>query len=132
MPKKLQRVDVSKNKAFCDKCGASILDITNFEYLGRTKNEPRFKEETCACKHCRTKFILIYHLFTPQEHVNPLVFSEDINDADYNWQDNLTDKQKQEIAAHLRQCSLCYEKLDEERLADSWFASIVHGVKNET
>lgn len=131
MPNNLQKVNIAKTRAYCEKCGSNILDITKFHYGGRTRNTSTYREEVCTCNKCGTNFILHYDIFTEKGHINPKIFTGDINDPEYNWQDSLSKTQKEAVATHLKKCTICSEKLHEEILSDAWFASIIHGNKNE-
>ena len=125
-PKDLQMVNVIKNKERCKRCGTNILDIANFKYSNKFFSTPNYREELCECKNCGTPFILRYNLFDEDGHVYRRVFSGDINNPKYNWQDNLTEEQIKTIAEHLESCQICARRLSEEMLSDAWLASVVH------
>lgn len=124
-----QKVNISQDHAYCRKCEADILDIINFEYAGKTILKPMFREELCKCRHCGTPFVLRYDLFDEDGHVEPRVFTGDVNNPDYDWPDLLSEGQREVIADHLRNCEECQERLETEMLTDAWFASIIHGGK---
>lgn len=126
-----QKVNISQDHAYCQKCHADILDIINFRYGGKIILEPTFREELCECRHCGTPFVIRYDLFDEDGHIEPRVFTGDSNDPEYNWQEKLSENQKEVIACHLRGCKECQERLEAEMLTDAWFASIIHqGGKN--
>lgn len=125
----LQKVNISEDHAYCTKCNADILDIINFRFTGKVTLEPTFREELCECLHCGTRFVIHYDLFDKNGHVEPRIFTGDVNDPKYNWQDSLSDEQKTLIADHLHECEECRERLADEMLSDAWFASVIHGGK---
>jgi hypothetical protein len=113
-------------KVFCRICQNDLTQLGHFEYLQLTDDTPVYKDEHCTCNRCGTEFLLRYELFTPQKHINPLVFSQDINDPTFNWQDQFTKEQLHEIQAHLKTCKRCSNILEEELLSDAWFANFMH------
>ena len=131
---RLQKVNIADEQAACSNCGANILDIANFRYAEKCETGPRFREEVNVCKKCGTEFILRYDLFDEEGHIHPRVFSDDPNDPKYNWQDLLTQEQKDTIAAHLKDCQICNDRLTDEQLDNARFASILHQnrIKKET
>ena len=126
-----RRISVSDTDAACAKCGVNILDIRNFKYSGKTMMSPEFREELCECRHCGAEFILRYNIFDKNGHIEQRVFTGDINDPEYNWQDSLVEDQKKAIADHLKKCKLCNDRLEDEVLTDAWFASVIHEYKKE-
>ena len=122
----LHKVNINQESDACKTCGANILDIANIAYDGEHKMDPRYREELCHCRACGTKFIIHYDLFDPEGHVYARVFSEDINNREFKWQDLLNKEQLDGIASHLGSCEICKDRLSEEMLNDAWFASIVH------
>ena len=66
-----------------------------------------------------------YDLFDGDGHIYPVVFTGDINNPSYNWQDLLTAEQKDEIRRHMEGCRECTDRLSEEMLNDAWFASFM-------
>jgi hypothetical protein len=125
----MQRVHINQERAKCAVCGSNLLEITNFKYAGKTLTEPTHSDEVCICRICRTQFLLRYDFFDEDGHINPYTFSEDANDPEYNWQDNLTDEQRKIIASHLQECPVCQDRLSEQILKDAWFADILHKAK---
>jgi hypothetical protein len=85
--KSLHIININKEKALCSKCGANILDIANVTYEKNTKSDPRYQEELCHCKVCETKFIMHYDFFDKDGHIWSRVFSEDINNPKFRWQE---------------------------------------------
>ncbi len=130
----LQHVDVSKEDVFCKHCKSDILDVVNFKYAGESQAKPTYWEELCVCKVCGNQFIMHYDIFDPAGHIYPRVFSEDINNPEYKWQDTLSEEQKENISKHLVNCDVCRERLSAEMLADAWFSSYMenlrHNIKN--
>lgn len=116
----LQHVNINSNKAFCNECGIDLLDIDNFIYLEKIIKKPLYWEELCQCK-CKTSFVLHYDIFDNKGHIYPRIFSEDVNNPDYNWQETLNDEQKKVISNHLLICQTCRDRLSDEILTDAWF-----------
>ena len=125
---RLQKINIIDTKAICNECG-NILELGNFTYSGISKDSSTFREEKCICNQCKTPFIIRYDIFDSEGHIYPRVFSEDPNDHSYNWQDNLTQEQKESIAGHLKDCQICNSRLSNENLLDAWFADIIHSRK---
>lgn len=125
----LQVINISDEQALCTGCGSDLLDIINFQYDGQTITTPTCSEEMCSCKKCKTKFLIRYDLFDQEGHINQRVFTGDINNNDYNWQDNLSEEQKGAISKHLKECKTCQDRLEDETLKDAWFSSIIHNNK---
>lgn len=119
-------VNINEEEALCKKCGADIMDIKNIAYDGKYKVDPKYREELCHCKSCNTKFIMHYDIFDKNGHVCSRVFSEDINNPEFHWQDLYTDVQVKGIIAHMVSCKICQDKLSEEILNDAWLASVIH------
>ena len=127
-----QRVNIGKSREGCRKCGTNLLDVSNFRYTEEFVSGPTYREELCICKTCNTPFVLRYELFDKKGHVYSRVFTEDVNDPQHNWQDNLTEEQKKLISEHLETCEVCKDRLSNEILSDAWFGSIIHrGKKHE-
>ena len=127
----LQHVDVSKEEVLCQKCEADILDMANFTYAEKYVAKPTYWEELCKCKVCGTLFVMHYDIFDPEGHVYPRVFTEDINNPDYKWQDTLTDEQKRNLSEHLEACHICKERLSAEMLSDAWLGSFMENLRKE-
>jgi len=128
MDKSMQKININ-DEATCDHCGARLTGLTEFSYAGDFFAYPDSREEICKCNKCGTKFILHYDLFDKDGHIYARVFTGDINNPSFNWQDSLTEEQKNAIELHLRSCPDCQERLTEEMLSDAWFASIMHEIK---
>lgn len=126
MHRQLQKINITEAHAACRVCGTDIMELNNFRYAGKTITEPRFFEELCVCLGCNATFLIHYDIFDRAGHINPRTFTGDVNNPDYNWQDSLTDAQKNLIAEHLSFCPVCRDRLSEEILSDAWFAGIIH------
>jgi hypothetical protein len=124
-PKETQTVDINLSSVPCDHCGSDLIDVANFMYDGETVSTATVREEHCKCKKCGTPFILHYDLFDPEGHVYAKVFTEDINNRDYNWQDSLTEDQKVKISEHLEHCPICIDRLSHETLTDAWLRNFI-------
>jgi len=122
----MQVVNLNEDLIPCSKCGVNLSVLGSFIYIRMKENTPRIKEEICRCKKCGTEFILHYDFFDEEGHVNSFVFSGDINDLKYNWQDQLTDEQKKAIGEHLKTCEICNKRLVDEVASDAWLASLLH------
>ena len=127
----MQIINNQDETASCKVCDSDLTVLGSFTYLGVTFNFPRFKNEQCRCNKCQTEFTLHYELFDKDGHINNFVFGGDINDTTYNWQDQLTIYQKEEIGEHLRTCQICIERLNDEVTSDAWLASLLHNYKKE-
>jgi len=127
--KDYQTININEDSVPCINCGINIADIENFTYEGKFLSEPLYRKELCRCKKCTSLFILHYDLFDMEGHIFARVFSEDINNPSYNWQELLSEKQKNAISDHLLKCHICRERLSQEILTDAWFASFIHGIK---
>lgn len=125
----LQVVNINKNKALCICCNTDILNIAHFNYDKETINTPQYREELCKCKKCQTQFILHYDLFDSKGHIYSRVFTEDINNPDFNWTDELTTEQKEKISEHMEKCPVCCENLSQELLTDAWFKSFIEDLR---
>ena len=124
-PAKVQIVDINKDSDLCQKCGANLVDVANFQFMDKVKNTATYIEEYCQCKHCKNDFILHYDLFDADGHVYSKVFTEDINDNSINWQDNLNEDQKKIISQHLKDCKICTDRLTQENLTDAWLKAFI-------
>ena len=120
-----QIININQESAPCQQCGSNLIDITNFSYDGQTVSTASIREELCRCKKCGTLFTLHYDLFDPEGHIYSKVFTEDINNSSYNWQDSLTEDQKKAIADHLQNCPICVDRLSHEMLTDAWLKSFI-------
>ena len=121
----MQTVNIVDMHASCKLCGKDILDIINFKYTGKTIPVPTWSEEVCVCRNCGAEFLIHYDFFDPDGHINARTFIGDVNNAEYNWQDNLSDEQKILVMNHLKNCPTCVGRLDEETLTDAWFGSLI-------
>jgi DNA-directed RNA polymerase subunit RPC12/RpoP len=121
-----QIVNNTDEKVPCANCGQNLAELGNFTYTGTTTNLATQKDEECKCKKCGQHFILRYHYFDEEGHINSFVFNGDINDPTYNWQDQLILEQKKAIGAHLKTCDSCMKRMTEEALSDAWLASLIH------
>jgi hypothetical protein len=121
-----QIVSIDLNDAPCKNCGANLIDIANYAYDGKTETTATVREEHCKCKKCGTSFILHYDLFDEEGHIYSKVFTEDVNNPSYNWQDALTEDQKSVISEHLKGCSICVDRLSMENLTDAWLRDFIN------
>jgi transcription elongation factor Elf1 len=128
-PKEMQIVDINEATVPCVICGSNLIDITNFMYDGQTTSTATYREERCKCKQCGTLFILHYNLFDENGHVYSKVFTEDINNPTYNWQDALTEEQKAKISEHLQHCEICVDRLSHEILTDAWLKGFINDLR---
>jgi hypothetical protein len=126
-----QIVSINNDQAICEHCGSNISDIINFLYANRTEAHALYSDEYCICKKCKSTFIIRYDIFDPEGHIYSRVFSEDINDATYRWQDHLTVDQKNVIAEHLKECVVCHNRLSQEILTDAWLKSIIEDLRKK-
>ena len=125
----MQIININDDQALCEKCGAHLNVLGKFTYIEDQERTPRTKSELCTCNSCGAEFTLQYDLFTPEGHISGFIFSGDVNDPTYNWQDQLTDGQKKEIGEHLKGCAICNEKLNHTITSEAWFSSIIHAKK---
>lgn len=125
MQTKIQVVDINKNEAPCAKCGANLIDISNFVYDGKSNARPTYIEELCKCRKCNTQFIMHYDIFDSEGHIYSKIFTEDINNEEYSWQDALTEEQKKKVSEHLKYCNECLDRLSQEMLTDAWLKSFI-------
>jgi hypothetical protein len=125
----MQRVIPHNDNETCNKCGANLLDLANFRYLEKQRKEPTFWEELSECVKCKTKFILHYDIFDEKGHIHKNIFSEDVNNLEYNWQDILDESQKKVIFNHLKTCKECQERLNNEILVDAWFRDLLSNLR---
>jgi len=124
-------ININSNNAPCPNCGVNLLDIKNFIFNGKVDNMPTYIEEYCSCRHCGAPFILHYDLFDSKGHIFSRVFTEDINNMAYNWQDSLTDEQKKMISGHLEGCNICLDRLSHEILTDAWLKSFIASLRKK-
>jgi len=124
----MQLVDINKEN-HCDTCGASITHIPNFKYAGTFTTGATYRNEECVCTQCGTHFIMHYELFDPEGHIYSKVFTGDINNLNYNWQELLTKEQLDVIARHLSECTVCQDRLSEEILTDAWFSDFLNQIR---
>jgi hypothetical protein len=122
----MQTVDLNNDHAPCSNCGADLVILGSFTHCEIKENTEKTKNEICRCNICGGKFILQYNFFDSMGHINSFVFSGDVNDPAYNWQDQLTTDQKNAIGKHLKECSVCNHRLDNEITSDAWLASLIH------
>ena len=125
----MQIVNILEETAPCKICGTDLSVLGKFTYLGVANNTARQKDERCKCNTCHTEFITHYDFFDKDGHINNFIFSGDINDPTYNWQDQLTPEQTKEIGEHLLTCKICNDRLNEEVTSDAWLASLLHNYK---
>lgn len=116
---KLQKVDIGSSEELCQHCNADLTDIANFAFKGEIRAEPRYWQELCECDGCGNLFVMHYDIFDSAGHIYQRVFSEDINNENYSWTEDLTEEQKKEVSAHLKTCEICNERLSQEQLAEA-------------
>jgi hypothetical protein len=126
-----QTVDINNDTAKCTECGARITHIPHFKYDGKNRSGATYREELCKCSTCNTKFIMHYDLFDSEGHIFSKVFTGDINDPNYNWQDSLTQDQKKAISEHLKSCPKCQDRLSEEILSDAWLSNVMDELRKK-
>jgi len=129
---KLQVVDINEEIVLCRICGTNIVDIANYIFDNETIAEPYYWEERCTCKGCANNFILRYNVFDKEGHIYSSVFSEDINNPEYNWLDKLSDSQKEVITEHITACEVCRERLSQELLADAWLKELIESLRQKS
>jgi hypothetical protein len=127
----MQIVDISQDVVKCDVCGANIVDLANFVYEGKSESTAFDQKEFCRCRHCSTPFILHYKMFDSEGHIYPSVFTEDINNPESNWPDNLTAEQKESVSEHLKKCQVCMDRLEHELLTDAWLRDFIASRKGK-
>lgn len=125
----LQIVDINEKEIFCQYCGADLIDIANYIFYGGKISELHYWKELCKCKKCKNNFILRHNIYDKYGHIYPHIFSEDINNPEYKWQEILTEEQKELIAKHLTNCEICRDRLSQEILSDAWLKSFIENLK---
>jgi len=125
---KLPVININDERAKC-RCGAGLSGLDDFVYEKQAKNTDRTRDELCTCLSCGARFVLHYDLFDPDGHVYGRVFTGDINNPNYSWQDILTEEQKNAIKDHLSGCTECTDRLSEEMLADAWFSDFMNQLR---
>jgi hypothetical protein len=118
-PTELQIVRYNGSKIKCRNCDQNLTDINNTTYLKQRWGSPKYWDELCQCDDCGNKFILRYELFDKEGHVYLFVFTEDINNPNYNWIDNLNNKQRIAVTRHVEQCSICQKKIEDQLCMDA-------------
>lgn len=127
----LQVVDINEDIVLCRHCGSNIVDIANYMYDGDKILYASYWEELCVCKECGNNFILQFHIFDKAGHIYSSIFSEDINNPEYQWQEELTDEQKEVIADHIKDCEECRDRLSQEILTDAWLKDFIEALKSK-
>jgi hypothetical protein len=127
----IQIVDINLDIVNCEVCGVNLVDLANFIYEGKSESTAFDRKEFCRCQHCNTSFILHYEIFDFQGHVYPSVFTEDINNPESNWPDNLTEEQKGSVANHIKDCKICIDRLEHELLTDAWLRDFIASRKGK-
>jgi len=125
----LQRVNINDEESTCRKCGQVLTELRSFIYAGETADAATSKDELCKCSKCGTLFVLHYDYFDKNGHVFDKIFSGDINSPESNWQDRLSEEQRQAISEHLKDCKICQERLEEEILTDAWLTSFINDLR---
>ncbi len=127
--KKLQKVGIGNVEELCKECNSDLTDIANFIFDKEVHNEPTYRQELCKCLGCSTQFIMHYDIIDSGGHIYQRVFSEDINNDRYSWQEDLTEEQKGEISKHLESCEVCRERLTHEQLAEAWLKDFMQNLR---
>lgn len=127
----LQNVNINDDKVRCKKCGAHLTNLTEFVYDNDCFSDPRYREELCKCTACGEKFILHYDLFDTEGHVYQRVFTGDVNNVNYDWQEILTEEQRKEIKEHVEKCQICQDRMNDEALSDAWFSSFLQDLRKK-
>ncbi len=128
-PTGIQIIKLDDKKTNCKKCGTNLTDVNNITYLEKRWSEPKHWDELSKCDKCGNEFLLRHEIFDPKGHINAYVFTEDINDSNYNWIDNLNNIQKEIIAGHIEKCTACQKRLQEELLSDARLKSIFSSLR---
>ena len=124
-----QKVDINNDATKCSECGSILTRLSGFVYAGESRSGADFKEELCKCKVCQNPFVMRYELFDKDGHILSKVFTGDINNPDYNWQELLTEEQKRVIAEHLKDCKTCQDRLSSEILSDAWLSEFMNELR---
>jgi hypothetical protein len=128
----MQIININDDIALCKQCGTNIVDVANFIFSGKVNTTDTYIEELCKCQHCNTEFFLHYDIFDPSGHIYSKIFTEDINNINYNWQDALTDAQKRIVSDHLGTCKECLNRLSQEMLTDAWLKSFIKAMREKS
>jgi len=126
---KLQKVDIGSSEELCRNCNTDLTDIANFTFQDEIHTEPRYWEELCQCSGCKEKFVMHYAIFDSGGHIYQRIFSEDINNENYDWTTDLTEEQKKEISDHLKDCKVCGERHSQEQLADALMKELMQNLR---
>ena len=118
-PTGLQTVIYNGTKKYCKHCNTDLTDINNSTYLKERWGSPKFWDELCKCDNCQNKYLLRHELFDTKGHVHLFVFTEDINNPEYSWIDNLNNKQKIAVGNHINQCDECQAKITRQLCSDA-------------
>lgn len=124
-----QKVDINNDSIKCVECGSLLTRLSGFVYAGESRSGLTFKEELCKCRSCQHLFVMRYELFDQEGHILSKVFTGDINNPNYNWQELLTEEQKKAISDHLRDCKICQDRLSEEILSDAWLSNFMNELR---
>ena len=128
-PTELQIILYSDKKKYCKHCNNDLTNINNSTYLKKRWGSSKFWDELCECDNCQNTFLLRHELFDNKGHIYLFVFSNDINNPEYHWTDNLNGKQKIAIEKHLEQCSICRKKIDDIVCADAELKNLFNRIK---
>jgi hypothetical protein len=115
----MQRVEIDQ-KIKCDICHSDLLNVSNIKFTGKTFEEDRCHNEEYICRNCKSPFIISFPIFDKEGHIEPRVFSEDLNDLEDDWRKRFTPAQKKLIEDHLRTCLKCQQSVDEETLQNTF------------
>lgn len=125
----LQRVIIGDETVRCSGCEHSLSFLSDYVYDHDFRCTPTYREELCKCRNCGKQFILHHDLFDENGHIYARVFTGDVNNPNYNWQDLLTNEQRKAISDHLYECKTCQDRLTNEVLTDAWFSSLMNDLR---
>jgi hypothetical protein len=128
-PDNLQIIKIDQKNVACQKCNIDILDISNAEYVGQFEDTPHYRKELYKCRGCQTLFWIQYDLMDVQGHIYQRIFSNDVNDPNYKWQDIWTPEQIKTIEDHLKACQICRDKPDNEMISEARFSDFLNRVR---
>lgn len=130
-PSSLQIVQFNKTGEICQHCKKSLTNIKNMTYLKKRWGYSKHWDELHKCDNCTQTFLLRHNIFDGKGHIHSFVFTEDINNTNYNWMDNLNEVQKLSIAKHIKKCSLCQKNLSNQLLMDAHLKELFQNLKRK-
>jgi hypothetical protein len=60
------------------------------------------------------------------------VFTGDVNNPNFNWQELLTPAQKKAVELHVEGCQECKGRMNNEVLTDAWFSSFMNDLRKKS